>query len=256
MKRIRIIIAYDGSAYVGWQRQPNGISIQEVLENALSEVTDEVITVHGSGRTDSGVHARAQVAHFDTGVRMASDKFAIATNMHLPPDIRVMYSEECDPSFHARFSAKKKQYKYRIHLGEHSDVFTRHTALQLHRFPDLGRMQCAASDVLGMHDFHAFMSSGTTLENTTRTIEESQWEEDGPFLTYTVTGNGFLYNMVRILVGTMLDIGFGRLPLNTVSEALVSLNRADAGPTAPSCGLLLNRVIYSDFDTEEVLSRG
>lgn len=255
MKRIRIITAYDGTSYVGWQRQPNGVSIQEMLEKALLEVTGETITIHGSGRTDSGVHALAQVAHFDTGVRMASDKFAIALNMHLPSDIRVLYSEECDPAFHSRFSAKKKQYRYRIHVGAHSDVFSRFTALQLHRVPDLALMQSAAKEALGTHDFRAFMSTGTTLDNTVRTLEESNWELEGPFLTYSVTGNGFLYNMVRILVGTMLEIGYGKLPPDAVSKALASKNRTDAGPTAPPCGLTLCRVIYSDFDTEEVLSR-
>ena len=255
MKRIRFITAYDGTSYVGWQRQSNGVSIQEMLEKALLEVTDEAITVHGSGRTDSGVHARAQVAHFDTEVRMAPDKFAIALNMHLPPDIRVLYSEECDPSFHARFSAKKKQYLYRIHLGTHSDVFSRSTALQLYRNPDTERMDRAAKDVLGTHDFRAFMSTGTTMENTVRTIEESVWNRQGAFLTYSVTGNGFLYNMVRILVGTMLEIGYGKLSPDAIASAIASLTRTDAGPTAPPHGLILNRVIYPDFDTEEVLSR-
>lgn len=255
MKRIRFITAYDGTEYVGWQRQLNGVSVQEMLEKALFEVTGEAITIHGSGRTDSGVHARAQVAHFDTDVKMASDKFAIALNMHLPPDIRVLYSEECDPSFHSRFSAKIKQYRYRIHLGRHSDVFSRSTALQLHRIPDFELMQNAARDVLGTHDFHAFMSTGTTLENTVRTIDGSIWDRDGSFITYSVTGNGFLYNMVRILVGTMLDIGYRKLPSDTISKALISLDREDAGPTAPPCGLTLFRVVYDDFDTEEVLSR-
>ena len=250
-----MIISYDGTGYVGWQRQSNGISIQEMLEKALSEITGDCITVYGSGRTDSGVHARAQVAHFDTCVRMSPDKFAIALNMHLPLDIRVLYSEECDPSFHARFSAKKKQYRYRIHIGPHSDVFSRYTALQLHRYPSIDLMQRVAEDVLGTHDFRAFMSTGTTVENTIRTIEESKWEKDKNFLIYSVTGNGFLYNMVRILVGTMLEIGYGKLSDHTLSDALFSHNRKDAGPTAPANGLVLNRVIYDDFDTEEILFR-
>ena len=255
MRRIRLIIAYDGTAYVGWQVQPNGISIQEKVEDALFALTSEKITLHGSGRTDSGVHAKAQVAHFDTNVRMAADKFAIALNTHLPPDIRVLYSEECDPDFHSRFSAKKKQYQYRIHLGRHSDVFTRSTALQLHVIPDFDKMQQAASKVIGTHDFRAFKSTGTTMENTVRTIEESHWTKDGSFLVYSVTGNGFLYNMVRILVGTMLEIGLGRIPPESIEKALETHERSYAGPTAPAHGLILNRVIYEDFDTEEVLSR-
>ncbi len=250
-----MIIAYDGTGYVGWQTQPNGISVQETVEKALFEVTKERISLHGSGRTDSGVHAHAQVAHFDTGVRMSADKFAIALNMHLPSDIRVLYSEECDPVFHARFSAKKKQYCYRIRLGAHADVFSRTTALQLHDSLDLVRMQQAAKAVLGEHDFRAFMSSGTHMENTIRTVMQSEWSTDGAFLIYTVTGNGFLYNMVRILVGTMLEIGRGRLQPDTIQKALESHDRSDAGPTAPAHGLHLMRVIYDEFDTGEVLSR-
>ncbi len=253
MRRIRLIIAYDGTAYVGWQTQPTGVSVQETVERALREVTKQPIALHGSGRTDSGVHALAQVAHFDTDARMAADKFAIAVNMHLPPDIRVLWSEECDPGFHARFSAKKKQYLYRIHIGAHADVFSRNTALQLHHVPDFDAMQSAAADVVGTHDFRAFMSSGTSMENTVRTVEQSEWRKEGAFWIYTVTGNGFLYNMVRILVGTMLDIGEHRLPADAIRTALSSAKRTDAGPTAPAHGLTLARVIYPDFDTEEVL---
>ena len=254
MRRIRLIIAYDGTAYVGWQTQPNGISIQETIESALSKVTKEKISLHGSGRTDSGVHAHAQVAHFDTETRMPADKIAIATNMFLPPDIRILHSEECSFDFHSRFSAKKKEYRYTIHIGTHSDVFTRNTALQLHHEPDLSLLQNTASMIIGTHDFHAFMSSGTSIENTVRTITESEWFCSGDFLVYRVVGNGFLYNMVRILVGTMLEIAFGNLLCESIHNALVSGNRSDLGPTAPAKGLMLYRVIYDEFDTLEVLS--
>ena len=250
-----MILAYDGTNYVGWQTQPNGVSVQETVEKALSEVTKAPVVLHGSGRTDSGVHAAAQVAHFDTEARMAADKFAIAANMHLPPDIRVLWSEECSPDFHARFSAKKKQYRYTVRVGMHADVFSRLTALQLHHVPDLAAMQRAAMDAIGTHDFRAFMSTGTRMENTVRTIEQSEWTQNGPFLVYTVTGNGFLYNMVRILVGTMLEIGFGLRAEDSIRVALETQNRSDAGPTAPAHGLLLARVCYPDFDTEEVLRR-
>ena len=255
MRRIRLILAYDGTNYVGWQTQPNGVSVQETVEKALSEVTKAPVMLHGSGRTDSGVHAAAQVAHFDTEARMAADKFAIAANMHLPSDIRVLWSEECSPDFHARFSAKKKQYRYTVRVGTHADVFSRLTALQLHHVPDLAAMQRAAMDAVGTHDFRAFMSTGTRMENTVRTIEQSEWTQNGPFLVYMVTGNGFLYNMVRILVGTMLEIGFGLRAEDSIRVALETQNRSDAGPTAPAHGLLLARVCYPDFDTEEVLRR-
>ena len=255
MRRIRIIIAYDGTNYVGWQVQPNGISVQALLEQALLELTGKQTHVEGSGRTDSGVHAKAQVAHFDTEARMAADKFAIAMNMHLPRDIRVLYSEECDPSFHARFSAKRKVYTYTVQLGPHADVFLRTTSLHLHYMPDISAMQDAASCILGTHDFHAFMCADSTMENTVRTITRSEWIRSGNLLTYTVEGNGFLYNMVRILVGTMLEIGSGKRNPEDLMHALESGNRKDAGATAPAHGLCLNRVVYPDFDTEEVLRR-
>ena len=250
-----MIIAYDGTNYVGWQVQPNGVSVQELLEKALNEITGETIRVEGSGRTDSGVHARAQVAHFDTEARMQADKFAIAINTHLPRDIRVLYSEECASDFHARFSAKQKQYSYTVQLGTHADVFTRTTSLHLHYLPDLKAMQQAAQVVVGTHDFSAFMCSGSTMENTVRTVTQSEWKRDGNLLIYTVTGNGFLYNMVRILVGTMLEIGSGKRPVSDMAHAVESGNRSDAGATAPAHGLCLMRVIYPDFDTQEVLSR-
>lgn len=255
MRRIRTIISYDGTNYVGWQVQPNGVSVQALLEKALYELTGEQIRVEGSGRTDSGVHAKAQVAHFDTEARMAADKFAIAMNMHLPPDIRVMYSEECEPDFHARFSAKRKVYRYTVQLGPHADVFRRTTSLHLHYMPDVESMQKAASYVIGMHDFNAFKCTNSSMENTVRTIERSEWTKDGNLLVYTVEGNGFLYNMVRILVGTMLEIGSGKRKPEDLQKAIESGQRTDAGATAPAHGLCLCRVIYPDFDTEEVLNR-
>lgn len=255
MRRIRIIVAYDGTDYVGWQTQPNGISVQESIEQALFRLTGERIVIHGSGRTDSGVHAAAQVAHFDTDARMPADKFAIALNTHLKNDIRVLYSEECATDFHARFSAKQKQYGYQIQVGTHADVFHRHTALHLHTVPDLIKMQIAAKDVLGTHDFRAFMSTGTNMDNTVRTVFESDWKQSGNLWTYTVTGNGFLYNQVRILVGTMLEIGNGKRNVSAIAEAISSKNRSDAGATAPAHGLRLLRVQYPDFDTQEVLAR-
>ena len=255
MRRIRTIIAYDGTDYVGWQTQPNGVAVQEVIEKAILEVTGEQTTLQGSGRTDSGVHARAQVAHFDTGARMAADKFAIALNTHLPADIRVLYSEEVSPDFHARFSAKEKQYRYFVQTGPHADVFARKYALHAYMPLDLDLMNEAAALVVGTHDFSAFMSTGREVETAVRTLSLSRWEKQGKFLIYIVQGNGFLYNMVRILVGTMVGMGNCRIPKDSMEKALISLSRKDAGPTAPPHGLVLWRVKYPDFDTEEVLAR-
>ena len=255
MRRIRTIIAYDGTDYVGWQTQPNGVAVQEVIEKAILEVTGEQTALQGSGRTDSGVHARAQVAHFDTGARMAADKFAIALNTHLPADIRVLYSEEVSPDFHARFSAKEKQYRYFVQTGPHADVFARKYTLHAYMPLDLDLMNEAAALVVGTHDFSAFMSTGREVETAVRTLSLSRWEKQGKFLIYIVQGNGFLYNMVRILVGTMVGMGNCRIPKDSMEKALISLSRKDAGPTAPPHGLVLWRVKYPDFDTEEVLAR-
>ena len=255
MRRIRTIISYDGTDYVGWQTQNNGVAVQEVVERAIREVTGSQSSLQGSGRTDSGVHARAQVAHFDTGVRMAADKFAIALNTHLPADIRVLCSEEVSPDFHARFSAKEKQYRYFVQTGPHADVFARKYSLHAYMPLDFDLMNEAAALVVGTHDFSAFMSTGREVESAVRTMSLSRWEKQEKFLVYTVQGNGFLYNMVRILAGTMLGMGSGRIAPDSMEKALSSLSRKDAGPTAPPHGLVLWRVKYPDFDTEEVLAR-
>jgi len=253
MRRVRMIVSYDGTDYVGWQTQPNGTAVQALIEQALTEITGEKIALHGSGRTDSGVHARAQVAHFDTNVRMAADKFAVALNTHLPRDIRVLYSEETDMEFHARFTAKDKQYRYCIQTGPHALVATRNTVLHLHGALDFEKMQKAAASIAGEHDFRAFKSAGVEMENTVRTVFSSEWTKVGPYLYYDISGNGFLYNMVRILVGTMIDIGKGVLSADAIERALLSCDRADAGATAPAQGLTLCRVRYHGFDTEEIL---
>lgn len=246
-----MIIAYDGTDYVGWQTQKNGTSVQQVLEGALFSITGERVSVQGSGRTDSGVHARAQVAHFDTAARMPADKFAYALNANLPGDIRVLYSEEAPEDFHARFAAKDKEYRYRILLSPHQDVFTRRYALHVHAPVDCDKLLTSAPLLIGTHDLAAFKSTGTTVESTVRTITKSEWIVNGSRLEYRVAGNGFMYNTVRILVGTMLAVGQGILPEDSVSRALTSLDRNDAGPTAPAHGLTLWRVRYADFDTEE-----
>ena len=225
--------------------------MQAVLEEALHAVTGERAALHGSGRTDSGVHARAQVAHFDTEARMAADKFAFALNAHLPRDIRVLLSEEAPPGFHARFDVREKRYRYAVQTGPHARVATRRTALHVHAPLDEALMRHAAADCVGEHDFSAFMSAGSRVDSAVRTVFASEWTRAGEYLYYDVAGSGFLYNMVRILVGTMLEIGKGGLPPDAVRRALASRARADAGPTAPAHGLTLCRVRYADgFDTE------
>ncbi len=248
--RVRLIIQYAGANYVGWQVQKNGVSVQELVERELEKLTGAPVTLHASGRTDSGVSARAQVAHFDTDARMPADKYCYALNTGLPRDIRVMFSGTAE-GFHARFDVLKKHYRYQVENRPHASVFCRDTALHVHVPLDITRLNEAANSILGTHDFAAFMAAGTTVENTVRTIYKSEWSEQGRLLCYDVAGSGFLYNMVRILVGTMLQIGMGRMETDVITRALASGLRTDAGPTAPAHGLTLYRVEYNDFDTED-----
>lgn len=251
MRRIRLVIEYDGSSYAGWQVQENGLAIQQVIESALFKLTGETVCVTGSGRTDARVHALAQVAHFDTASRIPADKFTFALNTMLPADIRVKYSDEVDENFHARFSAKQKHYRYTILLAPHAGAFTRNTALHVHTPLDINVMNEASKLLTGQHDFKAFMAANTKVKSTEREIYLSGWSIDGPLLYYDIAGSGFLYNMVRIIVGTMLEIGKGLLPVESISAALKSGNRSDLGATAPAKGLTLMRVVYDDFDTDE-----
>lgn len=253
MKRIRLIGEYDGTDYVGWQIQPNGVSVQEMIKAALCDLTGEDIVLHGSGRTDSGVHARAQVMHFDTSSRIPAEKFPYALNVKLPADIRILYGDEPGDGFHARYDVRRKHYRYTVYNAPHASVFCRNTALHVHHELDVNAMQRAAAAVCGEHDFSAFKAQGTDLKSTVRTIYRSEWTQDGKFLYYDICGSGFMYNMVRILVGTMIEIGKGYVHESIVSEALQSGKRDDAGATAPAHGLCMMRVEYDDFDTQTAL---
>lgn len=253
MTRIRMILQYDGTGYEGWQRQLTGLGVQQVVEEELAKLTGERIVVHASGRTDSGVHARAQVAHFDTHARIPPDKYAYALNVGLPADIRVAMSDEA-PAFHARFDVKKKHYRYTLQHSPHADPFTRNTALHVYGALDTAAMAEAAALLVGEHDFAAFKAAGIEPESTVRTIFSSRWTDAGRAVTYDVAGSGFLYNMVRILVGTMVEIGMGRRSVSAMEKALSTGSRFDAGPTAPPHGLMLARVEYENFDTEDYLS--
>jgi len=259
MKRIVLIIEYDGTNYVGWQIQPNGIAVQQVIGNALKSITGESLTLHASGRTDSGVHARAQAAHFDTESRIPAEKFAFALNTYLPPDIRIKASlempREGEAEFHARFSVQKKHYRYRVLNSRHASAFLRSTALHIHTPLSIEKLNAAAELFLGTHDFAAFKATGSKAETTVRTIFLSRWSRDGDCIVYDVAGSGFLYNMVRIMVGTMLRIGQGYDDISKLRHALECPRRENAGDTAPAHGLTLWRIEYPEFDTEDLLLR-
>ncbi|MDR1620638.1 MAG: tRNA pseudouridine(38-40) synthase TruA [Clostridiales bacterium] len=251
MKKVRLVIEYDGTNYVGWQTQNNGVSIQQSLETALKKVTKEDISLHASGRTDSGVHALAQVAHFCTEARMPAQKYPFALNALLPGDIRVRYAGDAPQNFHARFDATSKRYRYAVYCGAHMHAFLRHTALHVHGAIDEAALEQTAAAIMGRHDFRAFMAAGSTLADTTREIFFSKWTRAGHMLYYDIEGSGFLYNMVRILVGTMLDIACGTLPIGAIERALHTKLRACAGVTAPARGLTLMHVHYSGFNSED-----
>ncbi len=257
MRRIVLIIEYRGTAYVGWQVQPNGVSVQEVICGAIERLTGESVSLHASGRTDSGVHALAQVAHFDTGSRIPAAKFAFALNTYLPADIRIKGSMELpaggENGFHSRFSVKKKHYRYTVLNTLHASALTADTALHIHYPLSLERLNEAARLFLGTHDFGAFKAVNSTAASTVRTVYISEWKREGDTLVYDVAGNGFLYNMVRIMVGTMLRIGMGYDGVDIIEKALADPRRGNAGDTAPAHGLTLRRVEYLEFDTDDVL---
>lgn len=254
MRRIVLIIEYDGTNYVGWQVQPNGVAVQQVICSALKKLTGEEISLHASGRTDSGVHAHAQTAHFDTDSRIPADKFCFALNTYLPPDIRIRASFDAPTGsgeFHSRFCVKRKHYRYTVLNSPHNSAFTRNTALHVHAKLDLAKLNEAASLFLGTHDFAAFKAAGSKAATTIRTIYKSEWSANGSYLYYDVAGSGFLYNMVRIMVGTMLRVGMGYASPDSVRHALEAPARDNAGDTAPAHGLMLYRVEYDEFDTDE-----
>ena len=261
-KRIVLIIEYLGTGYVGWQVQPNGVAVQQALSEALLNLTGEALLPHASGRTDSGVHARAQVAHFDTESRIPADKFAFALNTFLPRDIRIKASfslpgaEAGENEFHSRFSVKKKHYRYTVLNAPHDCAFSFDRALHIHDGLDLDRLNEAAALFIGTHDFAAFKAAGSRAATTERTIYLSKWSREGRYLHYDVAGSGFLYNMVRIMVGSMLRVGRGYEDASLIANALKNPVREMAGDTAPAHALTLWRVEYDEFDTERVLQEG
>ena len=244
MRRIVLTVEYDGTRYAGWQRQENAVTVQQLIEENLFKVTGERCVLQGSGRTDSGVHALGQVAHFDTTARMDAARFAYALNTGLPEDIRVTESREAPPGFHARFSAKKKHYRYVVNNGPHASALFGRYELHVHRPLDAAAMDLAAEALLGSHDFSAFKAVECTLPDCVRTLLRSQVTRQGDRVFYDVVGTGFLYNMVRIIVGTLLEIGKGKRTPEEMAKILASGDRANAGPTAPAKGLTLVRVDY------------
>ena len=250
-KRILLKVSYDGTAYAGWQRQENAIAIQQKIEEALGKLTGERITITGASRTDAGVHAMAQHAHFDTFSRIPPEKYPFALNTCLPKDIRVLLGRQVRSDFHARFDAKGKRYTYRIHNAPHASAMYRNLCAHVPMPLDTDAMQRSLPDLLGFHDFTAFQAAGGTAKTTLRTIVDIRLTGSGEDLTLTVQGDAFLYHMVRIIAGTMIEIGQHRLGEDAFAKALKTGNRRDLGVTAPACGLELSHVFYADGESTE-----
>jgi len=246
MRNVKLILQYEGTRFVGWQRQRQPNSIQQVLEEAIAAVTGEEARVTAAGRTDAGVHALGQTAHVRLDSSLPCRHLVAALNAHLPPDIAVVEAEDMPDDFHARFAAGSKIYEYTIATGPARPVLDRDLCWYVRSPLDLGRMRRAAACLVGEHDFAAFGAENFRRKTTVRTVYSLDIEELAGRLRLRVHGNGFLYNMVRAITGTLVDVGRGRIEPEQVREILASRDRRKAGPTAPARGLCLVRVFYAD----------
>ena len=244
MKRIKMTVAYDGTGYCGWQLQPNGVTIEEILNGTLSELLKEPVCVIGASRTDSGVHALGNVAVFDTESRIPGEKLCYAVNQKLPEDIRVLEADPAPERFHSRLSASSKTYGYYVETGDKKNVFERKYVYGCGKKLDVKAMRQAAEFLIGEHDFKSFCANRRMKKSTVRRIDEIRIVEHGTKLEFLYTGNGFLYNMVRILTGTLLEVGSGTRRPEKMKEIIAAKNRDMAGRTAPPEGLFLLHVGY------------
>ncbi len=242
--RIKLVIEYDGTGYSGWQRQDREPSVQATIEDVLRELTGVKTVLHAAGRTDAGVHALGQAAHFDTESPIPPDKFSFALNSLLPPDIRIRESSLADGQFHARFDAKRKHYRYVIHNSLHASAVLRNQSMHVPIQLDMDKMRRAAESLIGTHDFAAFAGSSCSVKTTVRTVYGIEITRSESLVRIDVVGNGFLYNMVRIIAGTLIYVGIGKLKPEDVSGILESKDRRRAGITAKPQGLFLVEVFY------------
>ncbi len=244
MTKIKLIVAYDGTNYVGWQYQPNGMSVQQRLEQALHQLTGIIHTVYSSGRTDSGVHARGMVCHLITERDLPLSAWREGVNRFLPDDIAVRHVEKVDDQFHARFSARGKRYRYTILRDLVRSPLDCKTSWQVKKPLDLEKMKIAAQYFLGQHDFSAFRTSGCSAGTTNREIYSIDFSENGSLLHIDVCGNGFLRNMIRMMVGTLVQIGRGKRPVEVIQKLLEDAKSAPSPLTAPAQGLCLMEVWF------------
>jgi tRNA pseudouridine38-40 synthase len=247
MRTLKLTIQYDGTGYVGWQRQPNGTSIQSLIEDALAPIEGGPITVHGAGRTDAGVHALAQVASVTVSHTLEAPRLARALNAVLPPAVRILAVEVMEPGFHARFSARTKTYEYRIINAPLVSAFLHRYVWHVPAPLDIEAMRTAAGPLVGTHDFAGFQGAGSSVATTVRTILDLEVEDGGGFdlpLVIRITGTGFLRHMVRNIAGTLVEVGTGRWDPWRLLSVLDTKDRTQAGMTAPAQGLFLMGVGY------------
>ncbi len=244
MRNIKLTIEYDGKDFKGWQKQPNKLNIQGEIEKAIENITGEKVELIASGRTDAGVHAMGQVANFKTNSNMPIEKIPIAINSQVKNSIRIQNAEEVDENFHSRFNCKKKTYRYVIDNSKYGSAIYRNISYHMPIKLDVEEMKKAIKYFEGEHDFKAFKSSGTSSKSSVRTIYKADIITEGTNIAIDLTGNGFLYNMVRIIAGTLVDVGLGKIKPDDIPEIIASKDRTKAGKTLPPHGLMLLNVVY------------
>lgn len=244
MRNIKLTIEYDGTNYVGWQRQKNGMSIEERIEKAIVGITGEEVRLIGSSRTDAGVHARGQVANFLTDSKIPESKFSSAINSKLPVDIVIIDAQEVEEDFHSRYSSIGKKYSYRILNRKQPPAYLRNFVEYCPYELNFEIMANSSKAFLGKHDFAAFKSTGGSAKTSVRTIRYIELTKNEDLITINIEGDGFLYNMVRIIAGTLMDVGRGKIPYDSIPDIIHSRDRNRAGKTASACGLCLEKVYY------------
>lgn len=247
MQRICLTIEYDGTAYAGWQWQQNALGVQQVVEQAIERTTGSFCRVTGASRTDAGVHARGQAAHFDTDTRIPVEKLPYALNTQLPADVRVLSATAVSQDFHARFGALGKRYTYTLCHRPHAPALDRFRAFHVFGTLDVGAMREAASYLPGLHDFKAFQSTGAQTKTSVRRLWRVAVFPDGERVVLDVSGEGFLYNMVRIIAGTLAYVGMGKRTPDVTQQMILTGQRILGGPTAPPQGLVLEKVYYDQL---------
>ena len=244
MRNIKLTIEYDGKEFNGWQKQPNKLNIQGTIEQAIKQITGEDVELNASGRTDAGVHAIGQVANFKTNSKIPTEKIPIALNTKLKRSIVIKKAEEVDERFHSRLNCKKKTYRYVINNSPEGTAIYRNLETHIPQKLDVEKMKKAVKYFEGEHDFKAFKASGTSSKSSVRTIYNAEVYDEGDRVFIELTGNGFLYNMVRIIAGTLVDVGIGKIEPNEIPEIIKMQRRENAGKTLPPNGLYLMKVMY------------